>query len=281
MFSEVWGRNTSSGCEALKWSVYGKLTNAVSCRGRYRVRQKNLMIFKLKSNEKYTIFLCEFVIKIIFISKHVNYNIHFLNIVSVRRRPLLTHSPKRFWKFCISRCSILGEIAAISSLMFCFKSKVVLGFFSYTLLLRYPQRKKYCDRGHSFRWILKCRRNINWVTTTESLFLKIVSTAKTRRCTDQCSMATKMLCVLLEGHSRTNFPRQRFHSQLYRQIIRYFCRTLYILMSNNIMYKTNLNWCYDIKFIHLWKKRTSIVYQIVFAWWNRSITRTFHILYGF
>jgi predicted neutral ceramidase superfamily lipid hydrolase len=29
--------------------------------------------------------------------------------------------------------------------MFCFKSAVVLGFFSYTLLLRHPQRKKYCD----------------------------------------------------------------------------------------------------------------------------------------
>jgi len=79
-------------------------------------------------------------------SKHYNYNIHFLNIVSVRWRPLLsTHSPKRFWKFCITRCSMLGEIAVTSSLMFCFKSTVVLGFFSYTLLLRYPQRKKYCD----------------------------------------------------------------------------------------------------------------------------------------
>jgi len=84
--------------------------------------------------------------KIIFNSKHFNYNIHFLNIVSVRWRPLLsTHSPKRFWKFCITRCSMVGEIAATSSLMFCFKSTVVLDFFSYTLLLRYPQRKKYCD----------------------------------------------------------------------------------------------------------------------------------------
>jgi hypothetical protein len=31
---------------------------------------------------------------------------------------------------------MLGEIAAISSLMFCFKSTVVFGFFSYTLRLR-------------------------------------------------------------------------------------------------------------------------------------------------
>jgi len=50
-----------------------------------------------------------------------------------------------FWKFCITRCGMLGEIAATSSLMFCFKSAVVLGFSSYTLLVRYPQRKKYCD----------------------------------------------------------------------------------------------------------------------------------------
>ena len=60
-------------------------------------------------------------------------NIHFLNTVSVRWRPLTTHSPKCFWKFCITCCSMLRGIAAPSSLMFCFKSSVVLGFFSYTL----------------------------------------------------------------------------------------------------------------------------------------------------
>ena len=91
--------------------------------------------------------------------------------MSVRWRPLSTHSPKRFWKFCFACCSMLEEIAAISSLMFCFKSTVVLGFFSYTLLLRYPQRKKYCDYGHSIRWILKCRRNILWITTELLFFL--------------------------------------------------------------------------------------------------------------
>jgi len=100
------------------------------------------MIFKLKQNEKYTIFLSEFITTIIFISKHFNYNVHFLNIVSVRWHPLSIHSCKRFWKFCITRCSMVGEIAATSSLMFCFKSTVVLSFYSYTLLLRYPQRKK-------------------------------------------------------------------------------------------------------------------------------------------
>jgi hypothetical protein len=67
----------------------------------------------------------------------------------------------------------------------------------------------------------------HWVTTTESLFFKIVSTAKTRCSTGQRSTATKMLWVSLEGRSRTNFPCYRFHSQLCYQTVRYFCRTLY------------------------------------------------------
>jgi len=63
---------------------------------RYRVRQKNLTIFKLQQNEQYVVLLREFITKIIFISKHFNRNIHFLNTVSVRWRPLLpAHSPKR------------------------------------------------------------------------------------------------------------------------------------------------------------------------------------------
>jgi hypothetical protein len=60
------------------------------------------------------------------------------------------------------------------------------------------------------------------------LFLKIISTAKSRCSTDQRSMATEMLWVSLEGRSRTNYPRQRFHLHLCCQIVRYFCRTLYI-----------------------------------------------------
>jgi hypothetical protein len=35
----------------------------------------------------------------------------------VKWRRLLTHSRKRFWKFCITRRSMLGEIAATSPLM--------------------------------------------------------------------------------------------------------------------------------------------------------------------
>ena len=80
----------------------------------------------------------------------------------------------------------------------------------------------------SFRWIFKCRRNMRWVTTTESLFWKYDSTAKARCSADQRSMATEVLWVSLEGRSRTNSPRQRFHSQLCSKIVRHFCRTLYM-----------------------------------------------------
>jgi hypothetical protein len=108
----------------------------------YRVQQKNLMVFKVKENENYTIFLREFITKIIFISNNFNYSIHFLNILSMRWCPLSTQSRKRFWKNCTTCCSIVGEIVTTSSRMFCFKSTVVLGFFSYTLLLSHPQSKK-------------------------------------------------------------------------------------------------------------------------------------------
>ena len=99
-----------------------------------------------------------------------------------------------------------------------------------------------------FPWILKCRRNIYWVTTTELLFWKYVCTVKARCSADQLSMATEMLWVSLEGRSRTNSPRQRFHLQLCCQIIRYFCRTLYYIIINlrhlyNVQ-QVNLNICH-------------------------------------
>jgi hypothetical protein len=87
-----------------------------------------------------------------------------------------------------------------------------------------------------FQWILKCQRNICWVMTESSL--KYVSTAKAQCSTDQHSMTTEMLWVSLEWCSRTNSPCQWFHSQLCCQIIRYFCRTLYLL--NNEWMNTSL-----------------------------------------
>ena len=66
-------RNNSTGSGRKTW--------------RFEVKKKT-------KNENYTVFLREFITKIIFISKHFNYNIHF-NTVSVRWRPLSAHSRKR------------------------------------------------------------------------------------------------------------------------------------------------------------------------------------------
>jgi hypothetical protein len=62
---------------------------------------------------------------------------------------LLKHSLKRFWKFWITRCSMVGEIAATSSMMFCFKSTLVLGFFLYfrTLVLEISSEEKILRLG--------------------------------------------------------------------------------------------------------------------------------------
>jgi hypothetical protein len=46
--------------------------------------------------------------------------------------------------------------------------------------------------------------------------------------TDQRSMVTEMFWLSPEERSRTNSPRQSFHSQLCCKIVRYFCRTLYL-----------------------------------------------------
>ena len=58
-----------------------------------------------------------------------------------------THSPKRFWKLCITCCSMLGEIAAISSLMFCFKSTVVLLFLFVHLALEASSEEEVLRLG--------------------------------------------------------------------------------------------------------------------------------------
>jgi hypothetical protein len=61
------------------------------------------------------------------------------------------------------------------------------------------------------------------------IVLKYVSIAKAWCFTDQCSMITEMLWALLVGRSRTNFPHQHFHSQLFCKIASYFCHILYII----------------------------------------------------
>ena len=43
MFSDVWGRNKSNGCQAPRWSVYEKLKYAISRRWRYISLSSNIM----------------------------------------------------------------------------------------------------------------------------------------------------------------------------------------------------------------------------------------------
>jgi len=133
--------------------------------------------------------------------------------------PSVSGSSGRLFAACWEKLLPLLPLCSVSN------PPLSLVSFHTALLLRFPQRKNYCYWGHSFRWTLKCRRNILWVKT-ESLFLKYVSTAKARCSTDQRSMATEMLWASLEARSRKNSPRQRFHSEMFCQIVRYFCRTL-------------------------------------------------------
>jgi hypothetical protein len=51
---------------------------------------------------------------------------------------------------------------------------------------------------------------------------------------------TEMLWASLEGRSKTNFLRQRFHSQLFCKIVRYFCRTLYNFSSRTWLFHTRI-----------------------------------------
>ena len=114
----------------------------------------------------------------------------------------------------------------------------------------------------SFRWMLKCRWIIHSVRTTESSFLKYVSTAKARCSTDEHSMANEMLWVSLEGCSKTNSPRQQFHSQLCCQIVRYFCWTLYMVSRKSTSLKSYewRNWYSDTL---LYIKPATMIYVLI------------------
>jgi len=146
--------------------------------------------------------------------------------VSVRWHPLLsTHSPKRFW----SSASLIAACweKLLPLLPRCSVSNPPLSFVSFRtpcswniLRGRSTATRDTCTNEYLSANEISCESRQN------HCFLKSSSTAKARCCTDQCSMATEMLWVSLVGRSRTNSPRQRFHSQLFYKIVGYFCCTL-------------------------------------------------------
>ena len=88
---------------------------------------------------------------------------------------------------------MLGEIVAPSSLMFCFKSTVVLGFFSYTLLLRYPQEEEVLRLGTLVPMNIEVPTKYP-LSQDRIVVFEIRLHNKNPRCsTDQRSMATESL----------------------------------------------------------------------------------------
>jgi hypothetical protein len=121
------------------------------------------------------------------------------------------------------------------------------------LFLRYPQRKKYCDEGH-------CRSHEYWIAD------EISSDSRQNRCfcntspqqkpdALQTSAPWQLKCFESRKKSaqEQNSPRQRFHSELFCQIVMYFCRTLYIAWS--YYWFCNLHIHYRLSYCLKWMSR--------------------------
>ena len=123
---------------------------------------------------------------------------------------------------------MVGEIAATSSLMFCFKSNRCPWFLFVYLTFEISSEEEVMRLGTLVPINIEVPTKYP-LSQDRIVVLKYtyVSTAKAQCCTDQHSMATEMLWVSLEERSRTNSPCHWFHSQLFRKIVRHFCRTPY------------------------------------------------------
>ena len=147
-------------------------------------------------------------------------------MVSVRWRPLLSaHSRKRR----TSDKSLTQSFDVLRS------SKWRPSFWTFSFCSRrcfsavaHPQQYSIATRDTAVPMNIEVPTKYPLSHNDRIVVLEIVSAARARCSTDQRSMATEMPWVSLEGRPRTNFPRQRFHSQLCCQIVSYFCWTLYI-----------------------------------------------------
>ena len=133
--------------------------------------------------------------------------------MSVRWRPLLsTHSHKRR----TSDKSLTQSFDVLRS------SKWRLSFWTFS----FCGKCCFSEVSHSQQYSIATRDTVvpmNIEVPTKYLLshndkivvLEMRLHSESRRSTDQHSMATEMLCDSLEGRSRTNSPRQTFHSHLY------------------------------------------------------------------
>jgi len=166
-----------------------------------------------------------FITKIIFIWKHFNYNIHFLNIVSVRWCPLLSaHSRKRR----TSDKSLAQWLDVLSS----YKWRLSSWTFSFCgrrcfSEVSHPQQYSTATRDTVVLMNIEVPMKYPLSHNDRFVVLEVFIHSESRRSTDQHSMATEMLWVSLEGRSVTNSPLQWFHSQLCCQMVSYLCWTLY------------------------------------------------------
>ena len=147
--------------------------------------------------------------------------------MSVRWRPLLTHSRKRFWKFCITRCSMVGEIAATLSLMFCFKSIVALGFFSYTLLFEISPKEEVLSLGTLIPMNIEVPTKYP-LSQDRIVVFEIRLPSKSPMLYRPALHGNWNALSLARRALKDKFPTSTVPlTALFAKFVRYFCRTLY------------------------------------------------------
>jgi len=159
--------------------------------------------------------------------------------VSVRRRPLLSTFPHAFLEVLHHSLQHVWE-KLLPLLPWCSVSNLPLSLVSF---------RKPCS------WDILRERSI---ATRDTCFDEywsadeISSESRQNRCfwntspqqkpdALQTSAPLQLKCfwIFLEERSRTNSPRQRFHSQLFCKIVMYFCRTLYKLFVQVVYVRPN------------------------------------------
>jgi len=167
----------------------------------------------------------------------------------MRWRPLSKYSPKPFWKFCITRCSMLGEIAANSSLMFCFKSTVVLGFFSCTFALEISSEEEVLRLGTLVPMNIEVPTKYS-LSQNRIVVFEIRLHSKSPMLYRPALHGNWNALSLARRALKDKFSTPTVPLRLFCKIVKYFCRTLYIYtdtlyyflyQKNSSNFLTNIN----------------------------------------